>query len=100
VVFSALSLSLACEALATGVDVRALPRAATLPNERRERVAVAVSSAPPEAVTDVRELAGLGVTWCHYQGRDARGANHLQGAAAVITLGDARPELRATVWWR
>lgn len=96
VVFSALSLSLACEALATGVDVRALPRAATLPNERRERVAVAVSSAPPEAVTAVRELAGLGVTWCHYQGRDARGANHLQGAAAVITLGDARPELRAT----
>lgn len=96
VVFSALSLSLACEALATGVDVRALPRAATLPNERRDRVAVAVSCAPPEAVTAVRELAGLGVTWCHYQGRDARGANHLQGAAAVITLGDARPELRAT----
>lgn len=96
VVFSALSLSLACEALASGVDVRALDRAATLTTERRERVAVAVQLAPPDAVAAVRELAALGVTWCHYQGRDARGANHLQGAAAVVTLGDARPELRAT----
>ncbi len=95
VVFAPRVVTLTCEVLLTGRDVRELaPKAGEgVWSCVRESIDTA-----PAGVLDVLRALGPVERWAHYRGAFARGSNALQHLAWSVTLGDDRTpaaELRA-----